>query len=215
MTLRSAFFVLGPALLLGASANAAGISICDSLPINLIQNCGFEKPYPGGVGTVPTDWTGSDFTGFETVVTNPSQVNSGNQAMQIGNFKSQGAAVLSQSFADVSGTSYTFDFYLMNSAPNGANEQFQAFWGPSSNPTGGSPLFTDTGASGAYTLHTFTVTGTGSDTITFTAYNDPAEYYLDDVSVVGQALGSVPEPGTMALLAIAVCGIGLLKRRNA
>jgi hypothetical protein len=210
-------FLLGFSLFAATAAMADAPSICDGISGNLVLNCGFELPYAGD-GSVPVDWTGAQFTDFEDVVTDP--VNSGTYSMRIANDEFQGgeplfngAAILSQSFTDVSGENYTFAFYLYNGEPNGSEEQFQAFWGPSSNPTSVTPLFVDTGsAPNSWVLQTFTVTGTGSDTITFTSYNTPSFYYLDDVSLVGSGV-SVPEPASFIPLALLVMvGIGILRR---
>jgi hypothetical protein len=200
--MRNAGIFLLFGLLLTVVPSFAEPSICNALAGNLVLNCGFELPYAGD-GNVPTDWNGSQFTGFEDVVDDP--VNSGLQSMRIANDEFQsgeplfnGAAIMSQSFTDTPGQTYTFDFYLYNADPNGPEEQFQAFWGPSSNPTSVTPLFVDTGsAPESWVLESFVVTGTGSDTITFTSYNTPSYYYLDDVSLVSNAVSTVPEPSTL------------------
>jgi hypothetical protein len=127
---------------------------------------------------------------------------------------------MSQSFTDTPGQKYTFDFYVDNTSPNAAEEQFQAFWGPSASPTSGTPVFVDTGSlPAAFTLESFTVTGTGSDTITFTSYNTPSFYYLADVSLVSTGVTStMPEPGTLVLLgaglALMIVGRRRLNRRT-
>ena len=89
-----------------------------------------------------------------------------------------------------------------------AGLHFQAFW----DSTLGTPVFTDTGGgapAAGWTEETFSLTGTGSDSITFTAYNNPSEYYLDDVSVV-----PTPEPASTVLLALGIAGLGLAARRR-
>jgi hypothetical protein len=96
-------------------------SICDAISGNLILNCGFEALPISVDAAVPLDWTGSDFTGYEDVVT--SHVNSGAYAMQIGNYDYQGAAILSQSFSGIAGATYQVTFYLYNNA--GANTSGQ------------------------------------------------------------------------------------------
>jgi hypothetical protein len=218
MRLRKAgiFLSLGFALLFAASTASAS-SLCDGISGNLVLNCGFELAYTGGAGTVPTDWTGAQFTSFESVVMAP--INSGNQSMRIANDQNQpgeplfsGAAILSQTFVDNPGDHYSFSFYVANSSPTGTGQLFQAFWGKSSSPTSGPPVFTDSGTLGAFTLETFSVVGTGSDTITFTSYNTPAYYFLDDVSLVDTSSGAAPEPATMALLATGLLVMGLRRR---
>ncbi len=214
---RPYFLAVGFSLLAVSPLLADPASICNATPGNLVLNCGFELPYAGD-GSVPTDWTGAQFTGFEDVVTNP--VNSGTYSMRIANDEFQsgeplfnGAAIMSQSFTDTPGEQYTFEFYLLNADPGGPDEQFQAFWGPSSSPTSGTPLFVDTNsAPDSWVLHTFTVTGTGSNTITFTSYNSPSYYYLDDVILVGTGVVATPEPATEIPLALGLAGLYFLRR---
>jgi hypothetical protein len=204
--MRNAGISLLGGLLLTVVPSFSSPSVCNGVAGNLVLNCGFELPYAGD-GSVPTDWTGSQFTSFEDVVNDP--VNSGLQSMRIANDEFQGgeplfngAAIMSQSFTDTPGQTYTFDFYLYNGTPNGNEEQFQAFWGPSSNPTSLTPLFVNTGSAPAsWVLESFAVTGTGSDTITFTSYNTPSFYYLDDVSLVSNGVSAVPEPSTLIPMA--------------
>lgn len=134
------------------------------------MNCGFELPYPGGAGTLPTDWFGAHFTGFEAVDT--GTFHTGVQSMRIANDEFQGgepldngAAILWQNFSDTLGQTYTLSFWLYNGDPSGAEEQFQAFWSPQSEAAtqiSGTPLFLDTGsAPNSWVEHTYTVTGTG------------------------------------------------------
>src|SRR5436309_13680928 len=139
-------------LFASASAAFAGTaSLCDALPGNLVLNCGFEAVYVGS-GIAPSSWNASNFTGFEIVTTAPVNVNSGDQSFRIANSLGQGAAVMTQTVVTIPGELYSFAFYLQNGLPNGLNQQFQAFWGTSANPTGGAPLLLDTGStSSSYT----------------------------------------------------------------
>lgn len=197
----------------------ASTSVCDAVSGNLIVNCGFEtQPV---AGNVPPGWTAAQFTGEESIVNGGDVVNSGNYALRISNDEYQGgplfngAAILSQTFTDTPGEVYDFNFYLLNGASNGGSGiQFQAFW----DSTAGTPLLdlTDTNVPTAWTEYSYSVTGTGSDTITFTAYNDPNWFYLDDVEVVasGQTASPVPEPGSATLLGfgLAAMAIGFASR---
>jgi len=204
---RSLLLLAGCILLLTASTASAN-SLCEGISGNLVLNCGFDMGSTAvGGGQDPTDWTASQFTSFELIVTTPVN-GTDSDSMRIANDQGQageplfdGAAIMSQSFTDTPGQHYTFDFYVDNTSPNAAEEQFQAFWGPSSSPTSGTPIFVDTGSlPAAFTLESFTVTGTGSDTITFTSYNTPSFYYLADVSLVSTGVTATPEPGTFFLL---------------
>src|ERR1700735_2243871 len=116
---RFAHFALSALVLVfGASAGAmASTSLCDSLSGNLIVNCGFEGGFtsPPSGGNVPAGWTVANWNGFDTITTNPNAVNSGNAALSRGNDPGL-PAILSQTFTDVAGEDYTFDFYLVNGA---------------------------------------------------------------------------------------------------
>lgn len=185
----------------------AASSICDAASGNLISNCGFETQPTGG--NIPPGWTTAQWTGEEAIVSDP--VNSGTWALRIANDEGQGgplfngAAILSQTFTDTPGYNYTFSFYLLNGASGGGTGiQFQAFW----DSTSGTPLLdiTNSNTPTGWTDYSFNVTGTGSDTITFTSYNNPDWFYLDDVEVIsqGQAPPTAPEPASLGLF-----GLGL------
>jgi hypothetical protein len=202
------------AALLPAAAMAGPVSICNGISGNLIQNCGFET---GGAGnSAPPDWTTSNFIGGDDVIVG-SPVNSGSFSLQIANDEQFGAAVISQNFSDIAGATYQFTFFVFDAAgTNTSNQLFQAFW----NSTSGTPVFANSGggspASG-FTEETFSETGTGSDSITFTSYNTPNFYYLDDVSVVetaGPPSPSVPEPTTVLLMGLGIATLGAFGRRK-
>lgn len=183
-------------------AKAGTSSICDAISGNLIQNCGFET------GDL-TDWSVSNWTTLEDyVVSNPTEVNSGNYALQIGNVAASGGAVISQSFTDIAGAHYQFTFSVFDGAGSNTSGQFfDAFW----DSTSGTPLFSDAGGGSPsldYTEETFSVVGTGSDSITFTAYNNPNWFYLDDASVVETSgPAGAPEPTSAILLMLGIAGI--------
>jgi hypothetical protein len=220
MRLQGLSFGLG---LLLAASTASAASLCEGITGNLVLNCGFDMgSTPSGGGDDPTDWMASQFTSFEAIVNSP--LNDGDtDTMRFSNYEFQGgeplfngAAIMSQSFTDTPGEQYAFEFYVYNGDPNAAEEQFQAFWGPLSSPTSGTPVFVDNGSlPNSFTPEMFTVTGTGSDTITFTAYNSPSYYYLADVSLVdtGVSVSGTPEPGTLLLMgaALAMAILGRLK----
>jgi hypothetical protein len=220
MKLLGGLAVTALAALVPTSAMAGSISICDGISGNIIQNCGFET---GGAGNdAPPSWTTSQFlAGDDEIIGSP--LNSGSFSLEIANDKNlpglplfNGSAIISQSFSDIAGATYQFTFYVFDAAGgNTSNQLFQAFW----DSTSGAPIFANSGggapASG-FTQETFSVTGTGSDSITFTAYNTPNFYYLDDVSVVETAgpTSSTPEPSGVILLGTGTLALLCLKLRN-
>ena len=107
---------------------------------------------------------------------------------------------------------YNLSFYLSNNA-DPLNEFRASF--------GGTQLLdiVDVNAFG-YTLESFNnVAATGASTdLTFTAFQNPGSFYLDDITVTFAGTSAVPEPGSVALLAgLGASGIGLLlcRRRKA
>jgi hypothetical protein len=105
---------------------------------------------------------------------------------------------LSETLATTPGASYTFSFWFASVGDDPSD--FSASWD-------GTPLLSltnpNTGAN--WSEFTYSVTGTGSDTIQFAFRDDPGYMALDNVSVVQAGGGTTPEPGSLLLL-----GSGLL-----
>ena len=184
---------------LGSGSALAVTSICDSIPGNLVKNCGFEK-------SDFTDWdtiaaaSGSDFG-----VRNASGafVHSGDYAAFFG---ATGTLddIIKQTLPTTFGSQYTVTFFLHNA--NGGltpNNDFKAFWNAI-------PLVALVNAPDfGYTEFTSTQLGTGSDVIKFAGRNANASYFLDDVSVA-----AVPEPATLFLLGSGLAGLAAWRRRQ-
>jgi hypothetical protein len=135
---------------------------------------------------------------------------------------------LSQTFSDTAGTPYTFSFWLAaadgndgggggvsadfvrsNFVTSGGGDNpsdFGAYWN-------GSPLLSLTNPStdGVWNQVSFTVTGTGSDTVSFSFMDDPAYLALDNVSVSSSA---IPEPASLTLLAGGLLALAFRLRRR-
>jgi hypothetical protein len=143
---------------------------------NLVTNGGFELLDSTGNAQ---DWTftpaasGSDFFVGSTPDFGP---HTGNEAANFGSVSTNFDSI-SQTLATVPGASYTLSYWLSHDSSNQANE-FQASWG-------GNVVQDLLNANYfGWTQYSFTVTATSSSTaLTFSGYEIPAWYGLDDVSV--------------------------------
>ena len=139
---------------------------------NLLNNGSFQNGDFSG-------WTeGGDFT-FNQVVSGSFYVYAGSQDADgfYATFGPVGTdATLSQTFATTAGAQYTFSFWMASIGDDPSD--FSASWD-------GTSLFsqTDPNTGAAWTQFTFSATGTGSDTISFSFRDDPADMALDKVSV--------------------------------
>jgi hypothetical protein len=198
--MRTYLFTLGIFTLLGctAPAFASSVSVCDAVAGNLVQNCGFETGDFSG-------WTVLNNDGNTLVEATSFQqgANSGNFFAALGD-----AAItpttLAQTFTDTVGSTLTFSFYL---ATDGQPDQFTAEW------NGVSELSLLNATAQGYTQYSFTLTATGSDTISFIERNPLGFDALDDVAVVESQ--ATPEPSSLSLAAAAIGLIALAQRRRA
>ena len=199
-------------LLALAAFPAHANSLCDGIANNRLLNCGFELNSSGA--TSITDWTTFNFAPCCGSVTSGT-VNSGGEALQIGDFDGTPLEGIAQTFADVSGQSYQVSFYVqygLSSSTNDPSAFFQAsIDGVVKTSLSGSP-----NPAFPFTQFQFSFIGTGSDTIRFDAQTNPSEWIMDDVSVVGPAPtgGTAPEPAAFALTALGLLStLGLRRRR--
>jgi hypothetical protein len=200
--MRNYIFVPGIFALLccAAPAFASSVSVCDAAAGNLVQNCGFET---GNFSS----WTVLNEDGNTNVERNsfsPPGVDSGVFFAALGN-ETTTPTTIEQTFADAAGSTLTFSFYL---ASDGVSNDFTAAF------DGQTLLALPSAPAQGYTLYSYAVTGTGSDTIAF-GIGDAAGFDgLDDVAVV-ESQAAAPEPSSLALAAAALGAVALLHRRRA
>jgi hypothetical protein len=164
---------------------------------NLLVNGGFEDGNFNG-------WTQGDNTGFTGVQGNFSGVNpeEGNDQAFFGPVGSTG--FITQTFADTAGQSYEVSLWMYNFG--GTPSSFNASLDSTSFVN-----LTDSSAQ-PYTNYTLQFTGTGSDTVTITARQDPSYWLVDNVQV--NQVSGVPEPSTWAMMILGFVGLGFLAYRR-
>ena len=137
-----------------------------------------------------TGWTlGGNYTsttyGAEIFTTSAS-VKSGQFAADMGSVGSDGA--LSQTLQTAAGQQYTLSFWLANRGGTGTND-FAVKW------NGATVMALTNGSAQGYTQYTYTVTATGSTSVLeFDARQDPADWYLDSISVTATGVQAPAAP---------------------
>ena len=190
-------FVAALAVSAFAAAVHAAPSECDAVVGNLVVNCGFETGTFAG-------WTQSGNTGFTGVSTGAAH--SGTFGAFFGPVGSLG--FISQNLVTVPGTSYDLSFWLRS--PGGTPNEFEALFNGA--------VLVDIVNAGAfpYTQFTFSgLTATGASTeLRFGFRQDPDFWNFDDVVVVSSIISQVPEPASLALIALGLVGLSAWRRRN-
>jgi len=159
--------------------------------------------------------TGGNFE-FTQVVTGAFYVYSGaqdgNYYATMGPVSSDGT--LSQTFATLAGVQYTVNFWF--AAVGDSPSDFSVYWDNTQLLS-----LSDPNTGGTWTQYSFTGTGTGSDTLTFSFRDDPAYLALDNVSVGcnccasgGALCGPTPEPSSWLLLATGIIGAAGITARK-
>ncbi len=168
---------------------------------DLIVNGGFES------GDFSPGWTtfGNVIPEVDAVFDSGSDglTSDGRYFATFSNWQSDGSAGISQAVSTTPGQTYNLSFWFATNASglvDNSNE-FKVAW---DNDVQMDIAYFD---KMPWTNFTFPVTGTGSDTVSFSGYQTHGYNGLDDVS-----LTPTPEPATLSLLALG--GLAVLRRRR-
>ena len=115
--------------------------------------------------------------------------------------------IISQTLATTAGTGYTLSFWL--DASQNVTGNFSAL-------VNGVTELSTAGVAGGYKEYTYNFFATSANTVlAFEGNTPPSFYYLDGVSVVanGTSSNNVPEPGSLSLIALALAGLVIARRK--
>jgi hypothetical protein len=179
-----------------------------------VRNCGFDEV----VGGLPAHWVLSS-AGFSGVA--PGIQHSGTNAAYFGATSPPNVDTFAQTFEIVPGDFYRVSFFLANGQEfsQGAPSQFTAsltFLSADGDQVEQSTLLSLTNPEvSPYTEFTATTAAPGAAVhanLSFSAYQVPDFFYLDDVSVV--PIATAPEPATLGLLVLGLLGAGFAGRKR-
>lgn len=196
-------------LLAVSPAVVAGGPIVCATTDNLIQNCAFNQGLNPAYTSVevPLNWTALGSWDSYDSLTQAESLEPGGYSVKNGDGPPNLSGI-SQTLADVAGQSYTFSFWLFQDGDNttGPGQDYGATWD-------GNILLdeTDQPLSTSWTEFSYTVVGTGNDTVQLGGDSYHGYNYVDDVSVT-----ATPEPGTLGMILIGLIGVVIrTPKRNA
>jgi hypothetical protein len=192
---------------LASSAALAGPSICNADLANPVANCGFETgDFTGWNLSGAYALSQGNLFGVDTQDANSGTYGAyfGNTAATPGVYAAANNLVLSEAVTLEQGRQYKLSFELAQSTP--AYTGYTNFFAASFD---GVVLMAETAAAATsgFVDYSFTVTGRGSDSVAFVFQNDDGDWSFDDVD-----LSQIPEPSSVALLAVGLLGFGLRKK---
>jgi hypothetical protein len=179
----------------------------------LVTNGNFSA---GSTGLSASDWqvTGWTISGdpgaWATVNTDGNFYTPAPLSATYAQFSTYGQSVsISQALTTASNQAYAISFYLQNTTPaSTSSNQFQALWNGTQvvDMLGGQT----TGMSSEWTEYSFTVIGTGSDTLAFNFLQDAGMLSVTDVTAA-----PVPVPAALLLFGPGLAAIAVVRKRVA